>query len=242
MVVLALETVTRAGSVAVSIDGTCAGAPGDGGRTHAERLPGDLLAWLSRHSRSLKDVDTYAVITGPGSFTGLRIGIAAIQGLAIASRRSIVPLPTLDAMALAWIERGEHSRGAIVAACLDGHRGEVFSAAWRIGGRATLADAEIVLAPKVSEAARVAEDLRSLSATGPIVVIGDGGRRYAAAFGRSVELADVPVPLAEVAARFAVAHPGLAVVPHALRPIYIRRPDAVLARERAGDVARVPRP
>jgi tRNA threonylcarbamoyladenosine biosynthesis protein TsaB len=241
MVVLALETVTRAGSVALVVNGACTSTLGDPDRMHGERLPGELLSWLARHGTSLKDVTGFAAITGPGSFTGLRVGIAAIQGLALASGRTVVPLPTLDAMVLAWMQHRAPSPDTIVAACLDGHRDEVFSAVWRIGHEATLAGAELVLAPRVGPAERLAEEVRSLSGHGPVVVVGDGGRRYAAAFDRAVQVADVPVPLAAVAARFAVDAPDRAVAPHALRPVYIRRPDAELARERAGGTVRVVR-
>ena len=78
MIVLALETVTRAGSVALWHDGTIDARVGSPSHSHAERLPGDLLALLEAHGLTTTDVDVYAVVTGPGSFTGLRVGIAAI--------------------------------------------------------------------------------------------------------------------------------------------------------------------
>jgi tRNA threonylcarbamoyladenosine biosynthesis protein TsaB len=234
MVVLALETVTRAGSVALLVDEACDAAAGDPNRTHGERLPGELLALLARHGRQLHDVDRFAVITGPGSFTGLRVGIAAMQGLAIASARTVVPLPTLDAMAQAWINHGEPA-SSIVVACLDGHRGEVFSAAWRSRDR------DVVIPPTVGSPAELAAVLRSIPEHDEAVIVGDGARRYADAWPRGIEVAEVPLPLAAVAARHAAAHPELAVAPHALQPIYVRRPDAVLARERARE-AQVPRP
>src|SRR5262249_52005602 len=132
MVVLALETVTRAGSLALSVDGVSQSITGDASRMHGERLPGELIDCLARAGRRIEDVDLFAIIAGPGSFTGLRVGMAAIQGLAISTGRKIVPLPTLDAIALAWMTQAPASASPrVVVACLDGQRGEVFSAAWR---------------------------------------------------------------------------------------------------------------
>src|SRR5262245_52965325 len=150
MVVLALETVTRAGSVAVIVDGNCFATTGDATRTHAGRLPEELLSCLRTHGRTLADVDRLAVITGPGSFTGLRVGIAAMQGLALAHGRTIVPLPTLEAMALAWIPATGVDQDTVIVPCLDGQRGEVFSAGWRIARGSTLAAADAVMEARVS--------------------------------------------------------------------------------------------
>ena len=105
MLVLALETVTRAGSVAVIDGDLCRSTTGDPTRTHGERLPHDVTSWLARSGRTLADVDLFAIISGPGSFTGLRVGMAAVQGFALARDRRVVPVPTLDAIAIGWLSR-----------------------------------------------------------------------------------------------------------------------------------------
>ena len=102
VLILGLDTATKAGSVALWDDGTVLATPGDPARTHGQRLPADLLSCLDRHGRALADVDLFAVIAGPGSFTGLRVGMATMQGLALTTGRSVVPVPTLTAMAWAW--------------------------------------------------------------------------------------------------------------------------------------------
>ena len=87
MLVLALDTTTRAGSVAVvDDDALLSEIVGDPSRTHGERLPRDLMRALEAASVPLESIDLLAVAAGPGSFTGLRVGIAAMQGLAMASR------------------------------------------------------------------------------------------------------------------------------------------------------------
>src|SRR6266567_3825378 len=100
MRVIALDTTTRAGSVAlVEDDRVIDERAGDGSRTHAERLPAEIIALTDAHGVGWKDVDLYAVASGPGSFTGLRIGIATIQGLAFVYGRRVVGVPALEALA-----------------------------------------------------------------------------------------------------------------------------------------------
>jgi tRNA threonylcarbamoyl adenosine modification protein YeaZ/ribosomal-protein-alanine acetyltransferase len=236
MLVLALETVTRAGSVALMDDTVCDATTGDATRTHGERLPHDVIEWLARHGRTIADVDLFAVVAGPGSFTGLRVGMAAVQGFALSRHRSVVPVPTLDEIAEGWLRHATLTDRRLVIACLDGQRGEVFSAAWDVAPGQSLDDAPVVFDPRVSPPDVLLADLGACAGRGPMTIVGDGARRYAPVFGTPalpIEVADLPVPLADVAARIASAHPDRAVAPHALRPIYIRRPDAVLARDRA---------
>lgn len=100
MRVLALDTTTRAGSVAlIENDRVVAEQSGDPTRSHAERLPTDLLNLLAANGCAMSDIDLFAVAAGPGSFTGLRIGIATIQGLAFVTGQRIVPVSILEALA-----------------------------------------------------------------------------------------------------------------------------------------------
>ena len=85
MLVLALDTTTSSGSCALARDGRVVREQvNDAPNAHAERLPGDLMSLLDGANLRLADIDVFAVATGPGSFTGLRIGIATMQGLAFA--------------------------------------------------------------------------------------------------------------------------------------------------------------
>ena len=93
MLILALDTTTRAGSCALARDGVVMhDLAGDPARSHAEHLPGDLIALLDMAQLGLDAIDVFAVATGPGSFTGLRVGIATMQGLAFVNRRPLVPV------------------------------------------------------------------------------------------------------------------------------------------------------
>ena len=97
---LALDTTTRAGSAAlVENDGVVDQRRGDGARTHALRMPAEIVALADATGWPLASIDLYAVASGPGSFTGLRIGIATIQALASVHRRRVVSVPALEARA-----------------------------------------------------------------------------------------------------------------------------------------------
>jgi tRNA threonylcarbamoyladenosine biosynthesis protein TsaB len=235
MVILALETATRRGSVALCDGDVCVARDGDETRTHGERLPNELLDWLTTHGRRLDDVDAFAVVTGPGSFTGLRVGVAAIQGLALAGDRRVVGVPTLEAIAAAWLT----AAGAvppIIVPCLDGQRGDIFIAAFDASGAITIEDCRVLIEPRVGKPEESAAALAALATPAQMTLVGNGAQKYAEIFARTlpgVRIADVPQPIAEAAARIATRRVESAQRPHALRPIYLRRPDAELARERA---------
>jgi tRNA threonylcarbamoyladenosine biosynthesis protein TsaB len=233
MRVLALDTTTRAGSVAVVDDGrVLVERVGDGSRTHAERLPAEILEAVASAGIGLPDIDLFAVASGPGSFTGLRIGIATIQGLAVVSRRRVAPVSALAALAQA--AAAGRPAGARAAAWMDAHRRDVFSAFFEVGdaiadGLHTLTDIEppMVGAP--------AETIRRWAALGlPDSICGDGASMYAELLPASVTLVPAP-PLAGMIGRLAIVADaqGATVGPAGVQPLYVRRPDAEVARDAA---------
>src|SRR6478752_5863795 len=144
MRVLALDTTTPAGSVAlVEDDRVVDERAGDPSRTHAQRLPAELLSTLDRRGFTLADVDLYAVACGPGSFTGLRIGIATIQGLALVRRRRVAGVSALDA--LAHLAAAVARPGTLIAAWMDAHRREVFTALYRVQPGAAFSQERLTL-------------------------------------------------------------------------------------------------
>jgi len=143
MKALALDTTTRAGSVALVIDDHVIDErSGDGARTHGERLPAEIVSLADANQLALSDVDLFAVAAGPGSFTGLRIGIATVQGLAVVTRRPVAGISALDA--LAQIASRDVTAGALVAAWMDAHRREVFAALYRVSSAAAFDDDRLV--------------------------------------------------------------------------------------------------
>ena len=223
MLVLALDTTTRAGSCALVRDGLVVHElAGDPAKSAAEHLPGDLVTLLRSQSLDLQAIDVFAVSIGPGSFTGLRVGIATMQGLAFANRRPLVGVSALDALAA---RASEQTVGTRVATWIDAWRGEVYAALY--------GDGRELEAPSVAHPATLLNRF-----AGQVTFIGDGAASCAELIRRTLgaraQFADPIMPLiagsigriAGDAAR-AGAHPG----PDAIRPLYVRRTDAELARD-----------
>jgi tRNA threonylcarbamoyladenosine biosynthesis protein TsaB len=238
MLVLALDTTTRAGSVAVARDGRVLDLlTGDPDRPHAERVPADLLRSLGRAGAGLNDVDVFGVAIGPGSFTGLRIGIAAIQGCAFAAGRPVAGVSALEALALAASGGWGGAAPVRIGVWMDAHRNEVFSALYAIEGAGPDATLETIEEPSVGDPAETAERWHALIGGGWCPVAGDGAVRYRHVLervaGGPISVIEPP-PLAPIIALQAekLARGGRAAQPHAIRPLYVRRPDAELARDR----------
>jgi tRNA threonylcarbamoyladenosine biosynthesis protein TsaB len=131
MRVLALDTTTRAGSVAlVEDDRVVDERVGDATRTHAERMPTELVDLLDANGVALGDIDLMAVASGPGSFTGLRVGVATMQALALVMRRKILGVTALEA--IAHLASVDAQPDTLVAAWLDARRRDVFTALYRV--------------------------------------------------------------------------------------------------------------
>jgi tRNA threonylcarbamoyladenosine biosynthesis protein TsaB len=232
MRVLALDTATPAGSVAV-VDATevLFAREGDARRTHIERLPGDLQIALGALALSSADIDVFAVVAGPGSFTGLRIGIAAMQGLAVVHGRRMVAVPTLLGLAAAASEG--LVPGTLVGAWMDAHRGEIFSALWRVTEAPRFAPGHL-LEVEASSVGPPQETLERWTRTEqtPALIVGDGAIRYASIVDGVTKVLSPPMlaPLAGLVAS-ARASAGDTIDPAGVMPIYVRRPDAELARD-----------
>ncbi len=260
MLVLAIDSTTPGGSLALLGDGDLLEQSlGDPTRTYGERLALDIGALLKRQRVRISDVDLFAVAAGPGSFTGLRVGIATVQGLAMVNGRPVVPVSALDALAegaAEYLVASEspltrrtskdgvpaHPDGLqaphVIAVWMDGQRREVFSGLY-----------ETVIADRAGgydQATRALDEPRAEDPTAglarwsdrpPEWFVGDGALVYRATIEASQPDASIvqPTPvLAPIIARMAVrlAATGAVVHPREVRPIYLRRSDAELARDR----------
>jgi tRNA threonylcarbamoyladenosine biosynthesis protein TsaB len=228
VIILALDTTTRAGSVAVvRSEQVLALLPGDESRTHGERLPSEIAAALDRAGVSREQIDVLAVAAGPGGFTGLRIGLAAVQGLAMTLGKPVVGVSTLHALAAQVNDRDV----AAIAPWMDAQRGDVF---------ATLIDARTAteIEPAVAEnPSPLLARWRSRWSGRRLVFIGDAVMRDAAeiaAAGGGHWRIQHPEPLAPQIALLGkrLAEQGRAGPPHALTPVYVRRPDAEIERDK----------
>ena len=231
MRILALDTTTRAGSVAlVEDDGVIAERRGDPSRTHAERLPHEILALLADHGRQSSDIDLFAVASGPGSFTGLRVGIATIQGLAFVHGRRIAAVSALDALAQS-AGRDLHA-GAFVGVWSDAQRRDVFTALYRIGTNPAFTPTRLkqVDPPAVDDPSVTLIRWTQLIDGESIVYAGDGAVQYGdliRAQRPDARIIEAP-PLAGVIGLMAaaMAETGDTIEPAEIRPLYVRRPDA----------------
>jgi tRNA threonylcarbamoyladenosine biosynthesis protein TsaB len=234
MKVIALDTTTRGGSVAlVDGDRVIEERTGDSARSHGERLPAEIMALAEANRLALADVDLYAVALGPGSFTGMRIGIATVQGLAFVHRRRVVGVSALEA--LAQTQRGAPP-GTLVAAWMDAHRRDVFTALYRVPATGAGDDdrLEAIEVESVGDPASTLARWTCERGVTPSVFVGDGAVLYGDEIRRAIVSARIVAAplLAATIGRLAAARASEALDPAALRPLYVRKPDAELARDK----------
>jgi tRNA threonylcarbamoyl adenosine modification protein YeaZ len=158
-----------------------------------------------------------------------------MQGLAFARGLRVVPVSALDALA-SEAARAQPVRDSLVAAWMDAQRGEVFAALYDATGEQTLAG------PSSGAPAATLEAWREIVAGHRVIMTGDGAVRYreviGTTLGNQARIAEPVPPLAAAVGRIALRHPDRAVLPHAIVPIYVRRPDAELARDREANPTR----
>ena len=236
MLILSLDTSSRPGSCALVRDErVLREQAGDSSREQAERLPGDLAALLEHESSALCEIDCFAVATGPGSFTGLRVGIATMQGLAMATGKPLIGVSAFDALAAAGaaatrdqpdVPGARAAERERIVTWVDAWRGEVFAAVYQ--------DGRELGAPTVARP----DDLLSRLKGHVTLFTGDGvalhQERIRAALGKAARFTDPAAPLlASVIAALALDtfRAGQRPPPHAIRPLYLRRSDAELARD-----------
>src|SRR6478736_6406837 len=193
MRVLALDTTGRAGSVALVDDGQIVREhAGDASRTHGERLPRELAAL----GAPFASVDVFAVASGPGSFTGLRIGIATMQGLALVHGRPIAAVSALEAHA--QLASRLAGAGALVACWIDAQRGEVFSALYRVAEAPLFTPERLVelQGPAVADPSRTLAEWAAYPVQSAIFA-GDGAVRYESVLPRTADLRrpGAPIPI-----------------------------------------------
>jgi len=214
MLLLAIDTAGPSCAVAIARDNTIlAQISEEIGRGHAERLMPMIEAGLAKAGVEFKDLDRVAVTTGPGSFTGVRVGIAAGRGLALALDIPAIGIRSLDALAFP-VTRARDA-GTVVAV-LDARREEVYALAEDLGSGETLVAATAISAEAL---AATLEDVRE-----PLILIGAGAPLVADALGnRDFEIAGTPQypDIADVA-RLAISAPQ-ALPP---TPLYARAADA----------------
>ncbi len=227
MYILGIETSTKTGSVAiVSEEGVIAQYSLNIEVTHSERLMATVDRVLKDTGFTIADMDGYAVAIGPGSFTGLRIGLAAVKGLALVTGKPVAAVPTLKA--LAW---NLPFAAYPVCTMLDARKNEVYAATYRFEGTALLH----VMAEAVISLSRLSERISEKT-----LFTGEASHLFRGdiekVFGDRALFAPISAILPSAAI---VAEIGLDMIksgkqadPDNLTPMYIRRPEAEVAWEK----------
>jgi len=172
MKILAVETSTLLGGVAVTDDseGLIAETRMNIKITHSERLMTQIDSVLQHSGTQLSDIDVFAAAIGPGSFTGLRIGLSTVKGCAYATGKPLVAVPTLEA--LAW--HFPYSRYP-VCTLLDARKQEVYAAVfqWHTDGFLRLMDdVSIGIGPLLDKIGDITEKISHTQSSGQ----GDNGK------------------------------------------------------------------
>jgi tRNA threonylcarbamoyladenosine biosynthesis protein TsaB len=243
MILLGIDTATSTGGVGIveanaSSTRVLADDSRVAGRTHGARILEQMDAALEAAGLDLASVDAFAVANGPGSFTGLRVGMATAKSLAWSCGRPIVGVPTLEAWAsraLGQKDQGDGAAGHAVAVVLDARKGEVYRAAFGADGaglKRLLPEAVESPEACVTALTRLRGDASSLT------LLGDGAKRYAESFAalRDVErismdsLPPAGSAVAALAAPRALA--GDFDDARRLAPAYVRASEAELSLAR----------
>jgi tRNA threonylcarbamoyladenosine biosynthesis protein TsaB len=240
MKVLALDTATRATTVALwdsaaseSIEARDDPEPGERPR-HTTKLMSLIVHVLERGACSWSDVDRIAVGVGPGTFTGLRIGVTTARALAAARQRELVGVSTLQALAAGAAREACATESDAILAVLDARRGEVFAAAWAPDDVGNPGVSRALLEPAAVAPPRLAE--RAAQIGQRRLEIGEGAVEFRAVLERSgTSVPDDSSTLHRVSAVFIArlayrSDPGDG---EDVRPEYLRAPDAELSLQAA---------
>jgi len=226
MLTICLDTTTGSSSIAISRDGQLLAASllaAPGKRQNAWLLP-ELERLLSSCSLDIAQIDLFACASGPGSFTGVRTGVATVQGLALAHDKPCIGISSLALLAM-QLPYAQHP----VCPLLDARKDEVYAGLYRCDPLPTPMRDDSALPP--------AEFLQQLS--GPTIFLGDGAIRYRqlidellgddalfAPLSHAIPSAAHGALLAEITFR-----KGTTSTPEQLLPTYLRLSEAELARQ-----------
>jgi tRNA threonylcarbamoyladenosine biosynthesis protein TsaB len=217
MLLLATDTSGKQGSLALAECGAAEGCavmevvPLTGGAFSAQLVP-QIAALLEKHGHSKRDLGAFAVVSGPGSFTGLRVGLAAIKGFAEALRKPIVAISLLEAVA-----RASRSRDRLLSV-LDAGRSDVYVGDYEVYPEVCIHSERLLSSDELVAEAQSKDRL---------VITPDGAlAEIFRAAGVRVELIEYPKSAVIARMGWERLQSGQTVRPEDLEANYIRRSDA----------------
>lgn len=196
--------------------------------THSETLMPIIEQLLSNSRLAITDIDAFAVMAGPGSFTGIRIGISAIKGMAFAEEKPVFAFSTLEAMALSLTNSNLFS--GILCGLMDARRNQFYSATFKIKN----GEIDRLTEDRTVEAEALKSEL--LEFNEPIILMGDGAELFYKLSQNTKEFSLAPetnrVQRASGIAIKASSGENITTLnPDALQAIYLRKSQAERERE-----------
>lgn len=237
MIVLGIDTATAVAAVGVVQEGTVRAEVFEASRTgHAALLPELVRLALKEAATSLAELDRVAVSLGPGSFTGLRVGVSFAKGIAYSATLPLVGVDTFEA--LAWLAPAEFPQ---IATVTDARKGEVYLALFRRSGDGV----ERLTEEAAASPEEAVATIRDAFAAGRGIVVGDAAEAYPESFRLLARTGVRIAPFVEIHPRgSAVAmlgekRPPTADQNHAERvlPRYVRASAAEINLQRRSPVA-----
>ncbi len=234
LLILALETATGCGSVSLTLGGMqtgrllaeCTCQPEI---SHSRRLLGSVQWSMAAAGVSWDDLDGIGVSIGPGSFTGLRIGMAAAKSIAMAAGKPLIGVPTLDALACTCAGSSDRLLGCL----LDARKQEVYAGFYRICADGTPRPLGVPLAISPADlAGRLTE---------PVLLAGPGAAAYRDFFAGFADVHILPAPFSSLRAATVgflagdMLGQGRTMEPATPAPLYVRASEAELNYVRAGN-------
>ncbi|MDH3974060.1 MAG: tRNA (adenosine(37)-N6)-threonylcarbamoyltransferase complex dimerization subunit type 1 TsaB [Deltaproteobacteria bacterium] len=227
MKILAIDTSTKSGSIALSQGSELLAETFlNINVTHSETLLLSLRDMLRQCSMSMDDIELFALTIGPGSFTGVRIGVSTVKGFALSTKKPVVGVSTLEAMA--W--NFPFSAFPVVP-FLDARRGEVYSApfTWNKGSFERLAQ----------DSARAPEEVLD-SIDGEAILVGDGVEKYSELIQNKLGSRALMAPSSHASVRASIIASlacekylkGDLLDLNSFVPLYLRKSEAEINREK----------
>ncbi|HHZ06464.1 MAG TPA: tRNA (adenosine(37)-N6)-threonylcarbamoyltransferase complex dimerization subunit type 1 TsaB [Clostridiales bacterium] len=225
MKILAIDSSATSAGVALVQDEKIIGESYINTRlTHSSTLMPMIVSMMKCTEESISDIDYYAVSVGPGSFTGLRIGVATVKGMAMADNKQCVPVSTLEAIAYNYL-----GTDAVVCAVMDARCNQFYNAIFKTSGTQVTRLCE----DRALSYNDLAEDLLNNYRDTNIVLVGDGGSlayKLLSPNVRNITVAPSHLLFQKASGVAAVASKLIAhnktVTPATLIPSYLRLPQA----------------